>query len=117
MYYLDTSLKIHTLIGHSDAVWEIQPHRSESLLLSCSADGTLKLWDVTMSNASLKSSFWYHGVRQEFVSDFEVPTSVCWGSGNDLISSYRNSIIKVFDAETHVNTLAFESDKSFGTGL
>ncbi len=86
------------------------------LLLSCSADGSLKLWDVTISNAHLKSTYWYHGpsTQVSLSSDLESPTSTCWGNGNFLVAAYRNSIVKVFDAETRGITLTLTSKDSFG---
>lgn len=110
----DTSSKVHTLIGHSDAVWQIQPHMTAPLLLSCSADGSLKLWDVTLSNMHLKSTFWYNGPKtQASLTVFESPTSACWGNGNFLVAAYRNSVVKVFDAETRAITLMMASNLTF----
>ena len=33
------------LTGHTDAVWDLAMHPSMGLLLSCSADGTCRLWN------------------------------------------------------------------------
>jgi striatin 1/3/4 len=112
-FNVDTNCKLHTLIGHSDAVWEVKPHMHLPIVLSCSADGSLKLWDVNSSSASLKSTIWFSGTSQNVSSELDLPTSTTWGNGNYLVASYRNSIVKIFDAETGANTLSFASDEAF----
>ena len=45
------------LCGHSDAVWGLvycAPHRR---LLSCSADGTLRLWDASATSSPALATF------------------------------------------------------------
>ncbi|KXS22507.1 WD40 repeat-like protein [Gonapodya prolifera JEL478] len=47
--YFDTKTKLHTFVGHSNAVWDVKPHpipHQYSLLASASADGTVKLWSL-----------------------------------------------------------------------
>ena len=34
-----------TLVAHTDAVWGLSIHASRPQLLSCSADGTIRLWE------------------------------------------------------------------------
>ena len=36
-----------SLIGHTDVVWSLATHSTSSLLLSASADGTCRLWNLT----------------------------------------------------------------------
>merc|ERR1719295_2355775 len=45
-----------TLIGHSDAVWSLSYLGSRHQLLSASADGTVKLWQLSPSSSSDKVS-------------------------------------------------------------
>ena len=45
-----------TLIGHSDAVWSLSYLGSRPQLLSASADGTVKLWQLSPSSSSDKVS-------------------------------------------------------------
>lgn len=40
----DPSVLTATLKGHTDAVWGLSIHSSKLQLLSCSADGTVRLW-------------------------------------------------------------------------
>ncbi|KAJ3339494.1 hypothetical protein HDU93_008208 [Gonapodya sp. JEL0774] len=47
--YHDTKTKLHTFVGHSDAVWDVKPHpipNQYPVLASASADGTVKLWSL-----------------------------------------------------------------------
>lgn len=41
------------LYGHTDAVWGLVYSSAHQRLLSCSADGTLRLWDTTNTSPSL----------------------------------------------------------------
>ena len=42
--YLDSSILQDTLVAHTDAVWGLAIHTTKFQLLSCSADGTVRLW-------------------------------------------------------------------------
>ena len=42
----DPCVSQSALAGHTDAVWDLAMHPSLSLLLSCSADGTCRLWST-----------------------------------------------------------------------
>jgi striatin 1/3/4 len=108
----DRSIAVHTLVGHSDAIWEVQPHRVAPLLLSASADGSLKLWDI--QNPGLKATYWYSGSTKGSASSFESPTSICWTSSSSMIASYRNSVVKSFDMETRAVHVQFDSNDTFG---
>ena len=41
---LDPSVLADTLVAHTDAIWGLSIHSSRTQLLSCSADGTVRLW-------------------------------------------------------------------------
>ena len=40
----DPNVLVDTLVAHTDAVWGLAIHSSKNQLLSCSADGTVRLW-------------------------------------------------------------------------
>ncbi|KAJ3275906.1 hypothetical protein HDV01_006772 [Terramyces sp. JEL0728] len=105
----EPSYAASTLVGHSDAVWQIKPHPAAPLLISASADGSLKLWDINSESPALKSTFWYNGFTKSSLSQFESPTSVCWGNANTVIAAYKNSVVKAFDIQTGTVTTAFEN--------
>ena len=111
---IDRNVCIKTLVGHSDAVWDVEAHLTMPLILSASADGTLKLWDV--GAFGLKSTYFYNGPKQELYSEFKVPTSVCWAQ-NSILAAYRDSTVKVFDTESRQLKLNLISATTFGTKI
>ena len=42
------------LQGHSDAVWDLAVHPKSGLLLSCGADGSVRLWNHTLTSPQVK---------------------------------------------------------------
>ena len=44
IFHATTFNLIHVLIGHYGPVTSVEPHRKETLLFSCSHDGTVRLW-------------------------------------------------------------------------
>jgi striatin 1/3/4 len=103
------------MIGHSDAVWEIQAHSTAPFLISASADGTLKLWDT--QSLALKSTFWYDGNNSQNQGHLESPTTVSWANINSIVAGFKNSSAKMFDIETKRTMVQFESNKSFGSHI
>lgn len=55
--FLDKNILMNNLEGHQDAVWGISVHESRSELLSCSADGSVKLWSPTNLKTPCLSSY------------------------------------------------------------
>lgn len=57
------------LIGHTDAVWDLALVRDESTLISCGAEGSVKVWDVGKAGgregARLKVGWMYGGLKEE----------------------------------------------------
>lgn len=47
LFYTDPSVLRGPLLGHTDAVWGLAYSAAHQRLLSCSADGTLRLWSTT----------------------------------------------------------------------
>ena len=54
--YLDPSVLSNSLLGHTDAVWGLSLHSQKLQMLSCSADGTVRLWNP-QSKSPLLSVF------------------------------------------------------------
>jgi striatin 1/3/4 len=104
---------IKRYVGHSDAIWDVKAHPTAPLLLSASADGSLKLWDIQKS--VLRSTFWYTGSTKKELSKFESPTSICWKDSNTFYSSFRNSIVSALDVETRLIKITLRGDETFGT--
>lgn len=47
LFCVDPSVLRGPLLGHTDAVWGLAYSAAHQRLLSCSADGTLRLWNTT----------------------------------------------------------------------
>ncbi|KAJ3000205.1 hypothetical protein HDV02_000118 [Globomyces sp. JEL0801] len=101
---------IHTLVGHSDIVWDIAAHSTSPRLLSASADGTVKLWNVSNESSALVSTLWYNGLGKSNTNDNQIPTSMAWVSEKTMAASYRNSAIQMFDLTVGKMVLNFENN-------
>lgn len=55
--FIDANILVNNLEGHEDAVWGISVHHERSELLSCSADGSVKLWSPTNLKSPCLSSY------------------------------------------------------------
>uniref|UniRef100_UPI00398E6757 striatin-like n=1 Tax=Pristiophorus japonicus TaxID=55135 RepID=UPI00398E6757 len=99
----DPSVLRGVLEGHSDAVWGLVYSAAHQRLLSCSADGTVRLWNPTEIAPSL-------GIFNEN-REFGIPTSVdvVCSDPSHLVSSFVNGQTSIFDMETCQRFLTFES--------
>ncbi len=96
------------LIGHTDAVWDLALARDESTLISCGAEGLVKVWDVSgpSGGGSLKLSWSYDGL--EIPSDLSPEGDLPGATAVEAIKTdlkkvavaYQNSVIKIFDIES-----------------
>uniref|UniRef100_A0A672LZF4 Striatin-3-like n=1 Tax=Sinocyclocheilus grahami TaxID=75366 RepID=A0A672LZF4_SINGR len=90
----DPSVLAGTLLGHSDAVWGLAYSGIKNRLLSCSADGTIKLWNPQEKSPCLST---FNSDR-----DHGVPTSIDF-TGSDpahMVASYNTGDVVVYDLET-----------------
>uniref|UniRef100_A0A2K6Q011 Apoptotic peptidase activating factor 1 n=1 Tax=Rhinopithecus roxellana TaxID=61622 RepID=A0A2K6Q011_RHIRO len=104
----------NTMFGHTDSVNHCRFSPDDKLLASCSADGTLKLWDVTSANE--RKSF---NVKQFFLNsedpqeDMEVIVKCCswFADGARIMVAAKNKIFlwnidscsKVADCRGHLS--------------
>ncbi|KAF5280493.1 hypothetical protein FQA39_LY18038 [Lamprigera yunnana] len=82
-----------TLQGHTDAVWGLSELQSEQQLLSCAADGAVKLWSPHSKIPLLNT----------FTSEQDgIPSSVDFvrDEGNRIVAAYNSSHCVIFDTET-----------------
>lgn len=75
----DPSVLSHVLEGHGDAVWGLAFSPTSQRLASCSADGTIRIWDPSSSPACLCTFLTASGE---------------WGNGagRDTDSSWRSCV-------------------------
>lgn len=126
-----------TLLGHSDAVWGLAYSGIKNRLLSCSADGTIKLWNPQEKSPCLStfnsdrgernaSFMWLFSnqltCRQLIVfvsclSDHGVPTSIDFNGCDPahMVASYNTGDAVVYDLETSQPVVVFAAQGESGT--
>ncbi|RUS81728.1 hypothetical protein EGW08_010482 [Elysia chlorotica] len=99
----DPTVLSGTLEAHTDAVWGLSIHSTKNQLLSCSGDGTVRLWSPGVKSPLLNT----------FTVDTEegVPTSVDFVrcDPNQMVASYTSSNTYIFDMETGAHVLMLET--------
>ncbi len=111
------------LIGHTDAVWDLALVRDESTLISCGAEGSVKVWDVSgpSGGGSLKLTWGWNGVENsdDVHDNPDTPGAIAVEAiKTDLKKvavAYQNAVVKVFLIETGKELLRLESDMSYGS--
>lgn len=109
------------LIGHTDAVWDLALVRDESTLISCGAEGTVKVWDVGVpGGGALRLSWGYHGLDREDdegEDDKENPgaTSVeaIKTELKNVAVAYQNAVVKIFEIETGKEVSRLPTDMTY----
>ncbi|XP_026210707.1 striatin isoform X2 [Anabas testudineus] len=105
----DPSVLRGELNGHTDSVWGLVYSSAHQRLLSCSADGTVRLWDPNTTSPAL-------AVFNEN-KNLGVPSSVdlvCSDPAH-LVTSFTNGQIGLFNMETCQLVLSLESSQEPGT--
>lgn len=106
------------LVGHTDAVWGLSLIRDGSMLVSCGADGMVKVWDVGgVGPGSLRLSWGYGGVGVDPASSSSekdvIGATVVEGIKTNLkwvAVGYRDGIVKIFDVETGKEVALLQAD-------
>jgi striatin 1/3/4 len=84
------SLVDRVFIGHTDIVWDILCHPVEQILVTSSADETVKVWNS-------KTSSVVHTFREELVE----PSMICWSSGFKYVCvGSASGSIRFFNLDT-----------------
>ncbi|XP_005748610.1 striatin-like isoform X1 [Pundamilia nyererei] len=99
----ESSVLRGALCGHTDAVWGVVYSSAHRRLLSCSADGTVRLWSAADTSPSL-AVFNERG-------ELGVPTSVDLVSSEPahMVTSFDTGHIGLFNMETQQLVLKLES--------
>ncbi|XP_040267111.1 striatin-3 isoform X3 [Bufo bufo] len=95
----DPSVLSGTLLGHTDAVWGLAHSGVKDRLLSCSADGTVRLWNPPEGVPCIGT---YNGNKEH-----GIPTSVDF-IGCDpahAVASFTSGCIVIYDLETSQSLL------------
>ncbi|KAH0830276.1 WD40-repeat-containing domain protein [Lanmaoa asiatica] len=108
-------------IGHTDAVWDLALVRDESTLVSCGAEGAVKVWDVSGPGASpLRLSWGYSGLEREG-TDGEDEKDGPGATAVEAIKTdlkkvavaYQNAVVKIFDIETGKEVSRLATDGTY----
>nr|XP_034325163.1 striatin-3 isoform X13 [Crassostrea gigas] len=99
-----------TLEGHTNAVWGLSVHSSKMQLLSCSADGTVRLWSPGQKPPLLQSY-----TAEE---DDGAPTSVDFVrcDPSQMVASYSSSNTYIYDIETGKQVLCINTKSASEDG-
>ncbi|XP_077522155.1 connector of kinase to AP-1 isoform X9 [Amblyomma americanum] len=96
-----------TLWGHTDAVWGLSMHATKLQLLSCSGDGTVRLWSPHSKVPLL------HTYTAPDPAD-GIPTSVDFvrSDANQMAVAYTTSRAVIMDLETGKQVVRLDSDQN-----
>ncbi|XP_072405481.1 striatin-3-like isoform X1 [Chiloscyllium punctatum] len=101
----DESILSRTLNGHTDTVWGLAFNIPKNRLISCSADGTVRLWDATASPACVST---YTREKEN-----GIPTSVAFVSDPDhAVASFTNGDVVIYDLQALQPVMTLDSKTS-----
>ncbi|XP_062320358.1 striatin-like isoform X1 [Osmerus eperlanus] len=97
------------LCGHSDSVWGLVYSAAHQRLLSCSGDGSLRLWDASGTGPALTT---FNHSRE-----LGIPSSVDLVSTDSahMVTSFTSGQVGLFNMETQQLVLKLESTVEPGT--
>ena len=124
----DPSLNLLRLEGHTDGVWDTcllgGTSSDKEVLATASADGTVKVWDVSPSRTAeqggdLKLSWTAQGTESagdQQQQSKPIPTSLalCQSDMTKLAVAYQDALVRIFDTETGRLVLTLQSNEGYG---
>ncbi|XP_022528335.2 striatin-3 isoform X2 [Astyanax mexicanus] len=101
----DPSVLAGSLLGHTDAVWGLAYSGIKNRLLSCSADGTVKLWDPQEKMPCLCT---FNSEREH-----GIPTAVDFNGCDPayMVASFNTGSAVIYDLETSQSVVEFSAQK------
>lgn len=101
----DPSVLAGSLLGHTDAVWGLAYSGIKNRLLSCSADGTVKLWDPQEKMPCLCT---FNSEREH-----GIPTAVDFNGCDPayMVASFNTGTAVIYDLETSQSVVEFSAQK------
>ncbi|MGH0177290.1 UNVERIFIED_CONTAM: hypothetical protein FKN15_074889 [Acipenser sinensis] len=90
----DPNVLAGTFLGHTDAVWGLAFSGIKNRLLSCSADGTIRLWNSSEKSPCIST---YNAEKEH-----GIPTSVDFNGCDPahMVASFHNGNTVIYDLET-----------------
>uniref|UniRef100_A0A4W5N1C4 Striatin, calmodulin binding protein 3 n=1 Tax=Hucho hucho TaxID=62062 RepID=A0A4W5N1C4_9TELE len=97
----DSSVLAGTWLGHTDAVWGLAYSGIKNRLLSCSADGTVKLWNPQEKNPCIST---YNAEKEH-----GIPTAVDFNGCDPahMVASFNTGNAVIYDLETSQAAVVF----------
>ncbi|XP_034556756.1 striatin-4 isoform X2 [Notolabrus celidotus] len=107
----DPGIESSVLAGHEDSVWGLTYSAVHHRLASCSADGTIRIWDPQNSSPCLSV---FNKEREH-----GTPTSVAFVATdpNQVVVSYDVGETLLYDLNTEQSTMALETQTKDGSEL
>uniref|UniRef100_A0A8B9LP13 Striatin, calmodulin binding protein 3 n=1 Tax=Astyanax mexicanus TaxID=7994 RepID=A0A8B9LP13_ASTMX len=107
----DPSVLAGSLLGHTDAVWGLAYSGIKNRLLSCSADGTVKLWDPQEKMPCLCT---FNSEREH-----GIPTAVDFNGCDPayMVASFNTGSAVIYDLETSQSVVEFSAQKDTGNHI
>ncbi|XP_007578192.1 striatin-3 [Poecilia formosa] len=98
----DCSVLAGSLLGHADGVWGLAYSGIKNRLLSCSADGTVKLWNPVEKDPCI-STF-------NTNNEHGIPTAVDFNGCDPahMVASFNNGDVAIYDLETSQTALVLK---------
>jgi striatin 1/3/4 len=115
------------LIGHTDAVWDLTLARDENTLVSCGAEGAVKVWDVSgpSGGGALALTWGFAGLDAEDSADpaTEGEDGAPGCTAIEAIKTdirkvavaYASAVIKIFEIDTGRETARITSEGDEGS--
>ncbi|NXW52490.1 STRN4 protein, partial [Nyctiprogne leucopyga] len=99
------------LEGHSDAVWGLSFNPAGDRLASCSADGTVRIWDPQHQDSASLATY-------NAQSEHSVPTSVTFSATqpSHAVVAFRTGVAVLYDVEVTRTVLVLETRPGGGSG-
>ncbi|XP_014049742.1 striatin-3 [Salmo salar] len=97
----EPSVLAGTWLGHTDAVWGLAYSGIKNRLLSCSADGTVKLWNPQEKNPCIST---YNAEKEH-----GIPTAVDFNGCDPahMVASFNTGNVVIYDLETSQAAVVF----------
>jgi striatin 1/3/4 len=101
-------------------VWDLALVRDESTLISCGAEGAIKVWDVSgpSGGGSLRLTWGWAGLDGDQLEEDDSPGATAVEAlKTDLKKiavAYQNAIVKIFSIESGKEVARLQADISYG---